>query len=91
MTPDRQLDFFHNLIKQLFDEEFDKIETVTVNSKLRSQYILMGTDGKIDRKIARNDFPKSIGLNTNVLVKALGTESHTRIKREIWKRLFGTN
>ena len=80
----------YELLKQLLDDEFDKIETVTVNAKLKSQYSLVGTDGKLDRKIARNDFPRSIGLYANSLVTALGIDRHTNVEKGIWKRLFGT-
>lgn len=79
----------YELLKQILDDNHEEKEWVAVRSQLGSQYRLSGKDGRLDKKIARSDFPRSIGLYICSLVKKLDSEGHNPRERGIWKRLFG--
>ena len=77
----------HELLKQVLDDNHEEVEWVSVRSRLRSQYSISGKDGKLDKKISRTDFPRSVGLyaaspstpwsprNTLLKTKAYGSDS----------------
>ena len=47
-------------LKQLLDDHFDDTEWISVTRKLRENYRVSGKDGKLDRALPKNAFPKSI-------------------------------
>ena len=79
----------HELLKQVLDDNHEEVEWVSVRSRLRSQYSISGKDGKLDKKISRTDFPRSVGLYAASLIHALEPQEHTATDKGIWKRLFG--
>lgn len=79
----------HELLKQILDDNHEEVEWVAIKSKLRSQYSISGKDGKLDKKISRTDFPRSVGLYATTLVHALPPQNLTVRDKGIWKRLFG--
>jgi hypothetical protein len=79
----------HELLKQILDDNHEEVEWVAIKSKLRTQYSISGKDGKLDKKISRTDFPRSVGLYAASLVNALQPQTHTSKDNAIWKRLFG--
>ena len=79
----------HELLKQVLDDNHEEIEWVSVKAKLRSQYSISGKDGKLDKKISRTDFPRSVGLYAASLVNALEPREHGASDQRIWDRLFG--
>ena len=50
-------------LKQILDEHYENIEWVSASRLKREKYALRGSDGKMDFKIADNDFPKKIFEN----------------------------
>lgn len=79
----------HELLKQVLDDNHEEVEWVSVKAKLRSQYSISGKDGKLDKKIARNDFPRSVGLYAAFLVDSLKSKKLQPTDQRIWQRLFG--
>ncbi len=79
----------HDLLKQVLDDNHEEIEWVSVKAKLRSQYSISGKDGKLDKKISRTDFPRSVGLYAASLVNTLEPKEHGASDQRIWDRLFG--
>ena len=47
-------------LKQLLDDHFDETEWISVTRKLRENYRVSGKNGKLDRALPKNAFPKSI-------------------------------
>ena len=47
-------------LKQLLDDHFDDTEWISVTRKLRENYRVSGKDGKLDRALPKNAFPRSI-------------------------------
>ena len=47
-------------LKQLLDDHFDETEWISVTRKLRANYRVSGKNGKLDRALPKNAFPKSI-------------------------------
>ena len=47
-------------LKQLLDDHFDDTEWISVTRKLRENYRVSGKNGKLDRALPKNAFPKSI-------------------------------
>jgi len=79
----------HSLLKKILDDHHEDVEWVSVNSKLNSQYRIAGKDGKLNKKISRSDFPKSVGLYARSLITKLSPEQHNKQEKAVWKRLFG--
>jgi len=50
------LEYVH--LKQLLDDSFEKIEWISVKRKRGEEYGIKGKDGKLNRKIPRNFYPK---------------------------------
>lgn len=79
----------YDLLKQILDDNHEEVEWVSVKSKLRTQYTISGKDGKLDKKISRTDFPRSVGLYAASLVNTLKPKDHNKKDLGVWKRLFG--
>lgn len=79
----------YELLKQVLDDNHEEVEWVSVKAKLHSQYSISGKDGKLDKKISRNDFPRSVGLYTASLVNSLEPKELDTADQRIWQRLFG--
>tara|TARA_Y100000589_G_scaffold331298_1_gene384224 strand:- start:73 stop:657 length:585 start_codon:yes stop_codon:yes gene_type:complete len=58
----------YNTLKLLLDNHFDSSEWISVSRKLRENYRICGKNGKLDRALPKNDFPKRIieYINTNL-------------------------
>ena len=79
----------HELLKQILDEHHEEVEWVSVGTKLKSQYNIKGKDGKLDKKISRSDFPRSVGLYARSLASSFSPSDQSKSEKAIWKRLFG--
>ena len=79
----------HNLLKQILDDNHEEVEWVSIKSQLRKQYSISGKDGRLDKKISRNDFPRSIGLYVSSLVNSISVDNESPEEKSILQRLFG--
>lgn len=50
----------HRELKQVLDEQFDPIESISVKRKRAGMYDVSGSNGKLRFKIAQSDCPKKI-------------------------------
>ena len=50
----------YGYLKQLLDDSFEDVEWISVNRKRGEEYGLKGKDGKLNRKIPRNLYPKLV-------------------------------
>ena len=48
------------MLKVLLDDHFEESESISVSRKLRENYRVSGTDGKLDKALPKNSFPRSI-------------------------------
>ena len=79
----------YDLLKQILDDNHEEVEWVSVHSQLRSQYSLRGKDGKLDKKISRSDFPRSIAIYAKLFDENIESDNTTLAERNIFYRLFG--
>jgi len=79
----------HQLLKELLDDVHEETEWVSVASRVGSRYSLKGKDGELDKKISRNDFPRSIGLYVEALIGDQTLKINTKSEESILDRLFG--
>ena len=74
----------HPTLKQLLDDHFDETEWISVTRKLRENYRVSGKDGKLDRALPKNAFPRLI-----IEYIEQNLKKHTPKKRSGWfKRLI---
>ena len=48
------------MLKMLLDDHFEESESISVSRKLRENYRVSGTDGKLNKALPKNSFPRSI-------------------------------
>ncbi|AAQ00317.1 MULTISPECIES: hypothetical protein [Prochlorococcus] len=50
----------YQLLKLLLDDHFDDSESISVSRKLRENYRINGSNGKLNKALPKNTFPKAI-------------------------------
>tara|TARA_X000000368_G_C22899606_1_gene653466 strand:- start:78 stop:632 length:555 start_codon:yes stop_codon:yes gene_type:complete len=72
----------YDLLKLLLDDHFDESEFISVSRKLRENYRVNGTDGKLNKALPKNNFPKAIADIVNDYFK------ENKSKRKIFLKYF---
>ena len=62
-------------LKQILDHHHEEQEWVRVSRKLRETYRISGNDGKLDKPLPKNSFPKIISDYFDTLLKNADTET----------------
>lgn len=70
----------YELLKQILDDNHEETEWISVSSKLGSQYSLSGKDGKLNKKISRSDFLRSVRLYVESSIEKTGTDLHAQLE-----------
>ena len=75
-------------LKQLLDDHFDETEWISVTRKLRENYRVSGKNGKLDRALAKNAFPRLIidYIENNLCKNETPDKDSSWIKRLINKK-----
>lgn len=47
-------------LKEILDENYEPVEWISVTRRKREMYLVKGSDGSLNFKVGRNDFPKKI-------------------------------
>ena len=76
-------------LKQLLDDHFDETEWISLTRKLRENYRVSGKNGKLDRALPKNAFPRSIidYIENNLCKNETPDKDSSWIKRLINKKL----
>ena len=72
-------------LKKLLDDHFDNSEWISVRRKLRENYRVSGKDGKLDRALPKNAFPKII---SEYIEKNINSDSRSTTKTNFFKKLL---
>ena len=72
-------------LKKLLDDHFDNSEWISVRRKLRENYRVSGKDGKLDRALPKNAFPKII---SEYIEKNINSDSRSNTKTNFLKKLL---
>ena len=76
-------------LKQLLDDHFDETEWISVTRKLRENYRVSGKNGKLDRALPKNAFPRSIidSIENNLGKRETSKNNSSWIKKLINKNI----
>ena len=72
----------YELLKLLLDDHFDETESISVSRKLRENYRVNGSNGKLNKALPKNTFPKAIADVVNEYME------ENKSKRKILLKYF---
>ena len=74
------------MLKMLLDDHFEESESISVSRKLRENYRVSGTDGKLDKALPKNSFPRAI---TEYIAMNFYKDKKSKKSKDLFSRVIG--